>query len=39
MRCVAVPGAIASQLRLPPADLVLGALDARPLADILAALA
>ncbi|MBA3946695.1 MAG: HAD-IA family hydrolase [Herpetosiphonaceae bacterium] len=36
MRCVAVPGAITSQLTLPPADLVLPSLDALPLADILA---
>jgi HAD superfamily hydrolase (TIGR01509 family) len=36
MRCVAVPGAVTSQLVLPPADLVLPALDALPLAEIIA---
>lgn len=36
MRVVAVPGAITGQLELPPADLVLPALDALPLAEILA---
>jgi HAD superfamily hydrolase (TIGR01509 family) len=36
MRCVAVPGAITSQLVLPPADLLLSSLDALPLAEILA---
>lgn len=36
MRCVAVPGAISSLLRLPPADLVLPSLDALPLSEILA---
>jgi HAD superfamily hydrolase (TIGR01509 family) len=35
MRCVAVPGAITSQLALPPADLVLTSLDALPLRQIL----
>jgi HAD superfamily hydrolase (TIGR01509 family) len=36
MRCVAVPGSITRQLALPPADLTLPALDALPLAAILA---
>ncbi len=36
MRCVAVPGAITSQLKLPPADLVLPSLDTLPLQAILA---
>lgn len=36
MRCVAVPGAISRQLTLPPAHLVLPALDALPLAEMLA---
>jgi HAD superfamily hydrolase (TIGR01509 family) len=36
MRCVAVPGAVTRQLLLPPADLVLPALDALPLIEILA---
>ncbi|MCU0495129.1 MAG: HAD family hydrolase [Chloroflexaceae bacterium] len=36
MRCVAVPGAISGQLQLPPTDLVLPALNAMPLAEILA---
>jgi HAD superfamily hydrolase (TIGR01509 family) len=36
MRCVAVPGAITSQLVLPPADLVLASLDALPLSEIIA---
>ncbi len=35
MRCVAVPGAISQQLVLPQADLLLSALDAMPLAEIL----
>ncbi len=35
MRCVAVPGAITSQLELPPADLVLPSLDAIPLAEMV----
>ena len=35
MRCVAVPGAITRQLALPPADLLLSALDAMPLEQIL----
>ncbi len=35
MRCVAVPGAVTRQLTLPPADLVLPALDALPLIEIL----
>lgn len=35
MRCVAVPGAIAAQLPPPPADLVLPALDALPLHELL----
>ncbi len=37
MRCVAVPGAISSQLSLPPAELTLARLDALPLAEILRA--
>jgi HAD superfamily hydrolase (TIGR01509 family) len=36
MPCVAVPGAITSRLVLPPVDLVLPALDALPLAEIIA---
>jgi HAD superfamily hydrolase (TIGR01509 family) len=36
MRCVAVPGAVTRQLALPPADLVLPALDALPLIEIIA---
>lgn len=36
MRCVAVPGAVTSQLVLPASELVLPALDALPLAEILA---
>jgi HAD superfamily hydrolase (TIGR01509 family) len=36
MPCVAVPGAITGRLTLPPADLVLPALDALPLAEIIA---
>lgn len=35
MRCVAVPGAISRHLDLPPADLVLPALDALPLDELL----
>lgn len=35
MRVVAVPGAITSRLKLPPADLVLAALDALPLRAII----
>jgi HAD superfamily hydrolase (TIGR01509 family) len=38
MRCVAVPGAITSQIVLPAADLLLPALDAMPLEQILARL-
>src|SRR5207247_2198202 len=36
MRCVAIPGAISSRLVLPPADLVLPAVDALPLPEIIA---
>jgi HAD superfamily hydrolase (TIGR01509 family) len=36
MRCVTVPGAVTSQLALPPTDLVLPALNALPLIEILA---
>jgi HAD superfamily hydrolase (TIGR01509 family) len=36
MRCVAVPGPITRQITLPPASLVLPALDALPLAEIIA---
>ena len=36
MRCVAVPGEITRQIELPPADLVLPALDTLPLAEIIA---
>lgn len=39
MRCVAIPGAITRQLRLPPADLLIESLDTLPLADILARVA
>jgi HAD superfamily hydrolase (TIGR01509 family) len=39
MRCVAVPGAITSQISLPPADLVISSLDALPLAEIVARVA
>lgn len=35
MRVVAVPGAITAQLQLPPADLVLPALDGLPLSEIV----
>jgi HAD superfamily hydrolase (TIGR01509 family) len=35
MPCVAVPGAISSQIELPPADVQLATLHAIPLADIL----
>lgn len=38
MRCCVVPGALTSQLALPPGDILLPALDALPLADLLAAL-
>jgi HAD superfamily hydrolase (TIGR01509 family) len=39
MRCVAVPGAISRQMTLPPADLLLPALDALPLREIVARVA
>jgi beta-phosphoglucomutase-like phosphatase (HAD superfamily) len=35
MRCIAVPGAITRQLKLPSADLVIESLDALPLTRIL----
>lgn len=35
MRCVAVPGAISSQVELPPADRTLHRLDALPLTELL----
>lgn len=39
MRCAAVPGAVTRRLTLPPADLVLDALDSLPLIEILARIA
>lgn len=39
MRCVAVPNALTRSLARPDVDLVLGSLDERPLAEVLAAVA
>ncbi len=36
MRCCVVPGALTGRLALPPGDIVLPALDALPLAELLA---
>jgi hypothetical protein len=38
MRCVAVPNALTAPLARPEVDLVVGSLDERPLARLLAAL-